>query len=195
MFSRFRIPLGLAVLAALLTSVAVLAKGSFSFIAIAGPNLKEPIRSTDPALTTDFFAFADFYRNKAESPADPGVGYEITRYYLDSGRESAFDRLHYYPDTGYVYFDGIVNGSSEYDGKWYTAKPEVREAFMNALPAAAANPKPAEKSAGIQPGASGAQSQPNPLNRQTFLLGTIIVAAGLAAVIALVFRRRRVFAH
>jgi hypothetical protein len=44
-----------------------------------------------------------------------------------------FDQLHYYPYTGYVYYDGLVNGSSEYDGKWYAATPSAEEPFRAAL--------------------------------------------------------------
>ena len=133
MFSRIRIAVVLALLLSLFTSVAAFAKGSFSFIAINGAALTAEVRISDPALTTDFFAFADFYRDKAEAPVDPGVGYKITRYYLDGGRELAFDKLQYYPETGYVYYDGIVNGSSEYDQKWYIAQPEIKSTFETAL--------------------------------------------------------------
>jgi hypothetical protein len=133
MFSRIRIAVGLALLFALFTSVAVLAKGSFAFIRVTGPDLKETVQISDPALTADFFTFADFFQNQTEVPADPGAGYEITRYYADGGSEAVFDKLHYYPDLGLVYYDGIVNGSSEYDGKWYTAKPDVKTIFENTL--------------------------------------------------------------
>lgn len=133
MFSRIRIAFGLALLLTLITSITVAAKGSFSYITISGPNLKDEVRATDPALTDDFFAFADFYRDKAEAPANPGLGYEVTRYYVDGKREIAFDRLHYYPDAGFVYYDGIINGLSEYDGKWYTAKPEIKTIFESTL--------------------------------------------------------------
>jgi hypothetical protein len=131
--SRARIALGLAVLLSLLISVTVLAKGQFSFIVVTGGPLTDAVHLSDPALTEDFFAFADFYQNKTGAPADPGVGYEITRYYINGHTETAFDRLHYYPESGYVYYDGIVDGSSEYDGKWYTAKPEMQKAFETAL--------------------------------------------------------------
>ena len=133
MLSRIRIALGLALLLSLITSVTGLAKGQFSFIAVTGGQLTDVVRLSDPALTEDFFAFADFYRNKGEAPADPGVSYAITRYYVNGHTETAFDRLHYYPETGYVYYDGIVNGSSEYDRKWYTAKPDMQKAFETAL--------------------------------------------------------------
>jgi hypothetical protein len=133
MFSRFRTAVGLALLLALSTSITVSAKSSFAFISITGPELKEAVRLSDPTLTADFFTFADFFRDGTEAPVDPGIGYEITRYYVEGSRETAFDKLHYYPDTGFVYYDGIVNGSSEYDGKWYTARPNLKTIFESAL--------------------------------------------------------------
>ena len=133
MCSRIRIALGLALLFSLLTSMTALAKGQFSLIAVTGGQLKDEVRLSDPALTRDFFTFADFYRGRTEAPVDPGVSYEITRYYLNGQSETAFDRLHYYPETGFVYYDGIVGGSSEYDGKWYSANPDIRSTFETAL--------------------------------------------------------------
>src|SRR5215211_2373565 len=133
MFNRFRIAIGFSLFAAIVLSISVSAKGGFAFITITGTDLDKTIRAADAELTHDFFAFADFYRNKSNAPADPGVGYEITRYYIDNNREVAFDKLHYYPDTGLVFYDGIVNGASEYDGKWYTAKTEIKAAFESAL--------------------------------------------------------------
>lgn len=133
MHFRIRTALGLAFLLTLITSTAALAKGNFTFIMVSGGNLKTGLRLTDRALTNDFFAFADFSRDKAEAPANPGIGYEVTRYYSDNGVEHAFDHLHYYPDTGFVYYDGIVDGWSEYDGQWYTAQPGVKTAFDDAL--------------------------------------------------------------
>ena len=133
MLTRIRKAALLALAAALITSITAFAKGGFSFISIKGGGLKEEIRSEDPALTEDFFGFADFYQHKTSAPVDPGTGYEITRYYIEGVGEIAFDRLHYYPEMGFVYYDGIVNGSSEYDGEWYIAKSEIRSAFEKAL--------------------------------------------------------------
>jgi hypothetical protein len=196
MFSRSRFALGLTLLLTLFTSVTVFAKGSYAFITIDGPDLKESIRSTDPALTSDFFTFAEFYQNETEAPADPGAGYEITRYYVDGGREVVFDRLHYYPDTGFVYYDGLVNGSSEYDKKWYPAKPEVKAVFAAALTSPT---NPVTKS-----DPSTSQSQPvetSPLIDPT--LSTTgdrrpLLVAGIASLVVialLVYFRRRSLAH
>ena len=134
MFSRIRSAIGLALLLTLFTSIHVSAKGSFSFMAVTGAKLADEVLIRDPALTQDFFTFADFYRSKAEAPADPGYGYEVTRYYVNGHTETPFDKLHYYPETGFVYYDGIANGgSSEYDGAWYTAQPEIKSTFETAL--------------------------------------------------------------
>ena len=133
MFSRIRIAVGLALLVALFTSISVFAKGSFTFIRVTGRDLQDAVQLSDSTVTADYFAFADFFQALAKDPENPGAGYEITRYYVEGNRESAFDKLHYYPDTGYVYYDGLVNGSSEYDGKWYLAKPDIKTGFETAL--------------------------------------------------------------
>ena len=196
MFSRFRIAAGLALLLASFTFMNVLAKGSFAFISIMGPDLKEPVRISDLALTEDFFTFADFYRDGTEAPADPGVGYEITRYYVDGNQESAFDKLHYYPETGFVYYDGIVNGSSEYDGKWYTAKPDIKTIFESALysqirlvglgnPEAAKALVPPQSVNPIDPTQSGS------VVPQPQLILSITVSVILVALLVFAFWRRR----
>jgi len=135
MKTRLLVTILLPMLVALLIPAAVLAKGNFSFIVIQGGGINRELRSTDPALTGDFLAFADFFSAKTDKPAKPGIGYEVIRYYSDTnGPAQAFDHLHYYPDSGYVFYDGIVNGWSEYDNKWYRAKPEIKGAFENSLP-------------------------------------------------------------
>lgn len=188
MFSRIRIAFGLAFLLTLITSIAVFAKGGFSFISITGPHLKDAVRATDPALTTDFFAFADFYRNKTEVPANPGAGYEITRFYVDGKREIAFDRLHYYPDTSFVYYDGIVNGSSEYDGEWYTANPEIKTAFEAAL---SVQIKSVTSDSQPQAVKSIYQTQPGPSAPQIQFVTVIAIIAGLAGILGLAFWFRK----
>jgi hypothetical protein len=196
MLIRFRNAIGLALLLAVWMVIIVSAKGGFSFITISGANLQEVLRSNDIALTEDFFAFADFYRDRVDAPVDPGVGYEITRYYLDGGHEIAFDRLHYYPATGFVYYDGIVNGSSEYDGGWYTAQPEIKSVFESAIAGAATIPSQsvgAEKNTTTDPVTGSAQ--PNFALDQTSFLLPIGIAAGLAAAILILVSRRKISAQ
>ena len=181
MFFRIQIALGIALLVTLVTASAAFAKGGFSFISITGGNLKEELRVTGHDLTTDFFAFADFSRDRTKAPTEPGPGYEITRYYVDGKRETAFDRLHYYPETGFVYYDGIVNGSSEYDGEWYTAKPGIRKAFESVLPGQVKSVKPAAR----QPVPAAQQTQPGTSNLQTQTLLLIVITTGLAVILLL----------
>ncbi len=121
----------------LIPSLEVIAEGNFDYITVKGPGITEDITITDPALTSDYFAFADFSQGAIDPPSNPGEGYEIVRLYLESKESKpnpvAFDLLYYFPYTGYVYYDGIVNGSSEYDGKWYPANPSANEPFRTVL--------------------------------------------------------------
>ena len=190
---RFLRAWGLALLAACIAAIPVLAKGGYAFITITGPDLKETVRTSDAALTEDFFAFADFYRDRVEAPADAGAGYEITRYYLDGGREIAFDRLHYYPAAGVVYYDGIVNGSSEYDRKWYAAKPEIKSIFENAVAGAPTIQAQAIKA---EQGAAGktvtGSGQPSAILDRTEFAVSIAIASALAVTVLVFLSRRKI---
>jgi hypothetical protein len=179
--------------------MSVLAKGGFSFISITGPGIDEDIRATDLKLTEDFFAFADFYRDKVEAPKDPGMGYEISRYYIDGKREILFDRLHYYPSTGFVFYDGIVDGDSEYDGEWYSANPAVKTAFESAVSAAvSANVQPVQQmenqqpAAGpvrdVQPSVSISQPQTSAPTVPSDVWMPVAILAGLLALAALALK-------
>ncbi len=123
-------------LAVLLPTVAF-AKGEFDYITVKGPGIIGEIDVTNPALTQDFLAFADFTQGEVPAPADPGQGYQVVRVYVEftdsKPQDLPFDQLHYYPYTGYVYYDGVVNGSSEYDGKWFAANPSAEKPFRNVL--------------------------------------------------------------
>jgi hypothetical protein len=199
MLTRLRIALGLVLLLSLLTSTAVLAKGGFDFITIAGPDAKEAIHVTDLALTEDFFTFANFYEDRTEAPSDPGVGYEILRYYEEGPSARAFDRLHYYPESGYVFYDGLEGGGwSEYDDQWYTARPEIKPIFEAAL-AAPVSVAPVEKKqpvasvSGSQAESAGVPSTPAGMGIQVLPLILIVLAGGLTALAALAvlaFRRK-----
>jgi hypothetical protein len=186
MFSHFRRSLGLALLLSLMASITVLAKGGFSFIVVTGADLKEPARITDPALTESFFAFANFFEDGTEAPDNPGEGYEITRFYLDGKREIAFDQLHYYPDAGLVFYDGIVNGESEYDGEWYTANPQIASVFNGAL-LAQAEPAPNTLSSKK----FNANNQVGEFAEKGRIVTGLVVLSSLAIGFVLVYRFRR----
>lgn len=130
MKKRFVLALALVLI---LIPTFVLAKGSFDYIEVKGPGITGSIVITNPVLTEDFFAFADFSAGSIPAPGDAGQGYEVIRVYLVNEKDQPFDMLHYYPYTGYVYYDGIVNGESETDGKWYAANPAANEPFRSAL--------------------------------------------------------------
>lgn len=130
-------PLLLLAFLLLLPASLVLAEGEFTYIAVKGPGITGELTITNPALTADFFAFADFSKGAVDPPADPGEGYQIVRVYVVTENEkptpAPFDQLHYYPYTGFVYYDGLIGGSSGYDGKWYAANPSAEEPFRAAL--------------------------------------------------------------
>lgn len=196
MFSQFRTAIGITLLLTLITSVSVFAKGGFAFVSISGADLKEPIRSTDPALTMGYFAFADFYRNQTEAPVNPGIEYEITRYYMDGGREYAFDRLHYYPITGYLYYDGLVNGSSEYDGHWYKAQPEIKAVFESLLlPASVVITELDSSASQPQPNNSTMPTEPVSLFTGPQLFAVFSLIVGSAVITLLAYWRRRALTH
>ena len=191
MLTRLRIATGFALAVLLITFTTTFAKGGFDFITITGPNLNQAVRVTDTSLTTDFFAFANFYKDKTKAPEDPGEGYEITRHYEQGVSDVIFDRLHYYPDSGFVFYDGIENGDSEYDGEWYTAKFETKPAFENAL-SVQTGPAAAEKNQRIAP---ASQAQPAESSSRTLLILVIVLMTGLAAFVFLGFWRRKPSIH
>lgn len=192
MFTRIRIAIAFAFVALLITSVTASAKGGFDFITITGPDLKEAVRVTDANLTEDFFTFANFYEDKAEAPADPGKGYEITRHYEQGVSNIVFDRLHYYPETGFVFYDGIENGDSEYDGEWYTANPEIKTVFESALMTPGLSVGSGERkepsTSSSQPSESIVQAKPVLWSFLSILV--VVLGVGLAAVFTFAVRRK-----
>ena len=191
MFSKIRISLVVALLLSLLTFISVLAKGDFNFITVTGMDLNESVRITDPALTEDFFAFANFFEDRTETPADPGSGYEITRFYMDGKREIAFDQLHYYPETGFVFYDGIVNGDSEYDDEWYTAAPNIENALQVSLLTQTQAVDPLPQS---QPVIQAVGQNTAPISQNQFMI-TIAIVAGMILTLLLAYRLRKPVIH
>jgi hypothetical protein len=196
MFPRIRSALGIALAAVLITFITAFAKGGFDFITITGPGLKEAVHVNDASLTQGFFTFANFHEDKTKAPTDPGVGYEITRHYVQGKGDIIFDRLHYYRDSGFVFYDGIENGDSEYDDEWYLADPEIKTVFEAALKTKSLSAAPAEKEEPDssvyqpQPAESIAQTKPVEAKFPPFLITVIVLTIGLAALIVFAFRRR-----
>ncbi len=122
-----------------ISSHLVMAKGNFVKVTISGSQLTSEIDVTDPSLL-NFFSFSYFPDARTEEP-EVGAGYVITRYdgQIKDGTFHAWDKLHYYPNStgtgGYVFYDGLLDGSSEFDGKWYTTSPEGDVALRRMLAA------------------------------------------------------------
>ncbi|HSK66210.1 MAG TPA: hypothetical protein VK888_04725 [Anaerolineales bacterium] len=114
------------------------------------------------------------------------MGYEIRRYYIDGKREILFDRLHYYPSTGFVFYDGIVNGDSEYDGEWYSANLAIKTAFESAV---SANVQPAAGPVREgQPSVSISQPQASAFTFPSDIWVPVAILAGLLALAALALK-------
>lgn len=126
----------LLVLGILLPTVFVFADDGFDYITITGPGITGEIDVTNSVLTQDL-AFADFTQGEVPAPYDPGQGYQVVRTYVKDvdgkPKDVLFDQLHYYPYTGYVHYDGRMEETSEYDGKWFLANPVAEAPFRNVL--------------------------------------------------------------
>jgi hypothetical protein len=137
---------------ALVLAQTALAKGPPQKVTISGGDLAGEIEITDDETVLNalsMMTLEDYDTLTAEAPEGiSGDGFLITRFYEDPpGRYFPFDQVRYYPDPegrrGYLFYVGIVNGSSEYDGMWFRAS-EAGEAVLidvlaNAEPAASAN--------------------------------------------------------
>lgn len=106
-----------------------LAKGNFARITIKSLESGQDIIVTAPVYNS-FFTFSDMVDGVTQTPEGLGAGYEITRWYKAADGESyqPFDRLRWYPSTGtatqgrgWIFYEGLINGASDYDGKWFIA--------------------------------------------------------------------------
>jgi len=130
------------------------AKGLFSKITIQMPDAGQLIEVTEPAFL-DFWTFSDFDSGTREAPEVIGPAYEITRWHLaaDGKTFEPWDRLRYYQTSphntaarGWVYYEGLVNGSSEYDGKWFMSTRHADVLMESIIFADASETHPASSS-------------------------------------------------
>lgn len=78
-----------------------------------------------------FFAFSDFDNGTLQAPQVAGPGYEVTRWAISQEDGKTYvpvDRLLYYHTSdsntlkhGWILYEGLINGSSEYDSHWFTS--------------------------------------------------------------------------
>jgi hypothetical protein len=132
----------LALLVTLLAVVPTSAKGSFGKLIVYGEGEAVEITHQDLLAFDSFNEFSAPYRG-IPSVTTPGL--LIIRGAVDSrtGQFVAFDSLRLFPETSssdaFVYYEGLVNGWSEYDHRWYAARPEAGEALLAALGSSAAD--------------------------------------------------------
>jgi hypothetical protein len=125
----------------LLAACFVQAKGPPTKITIAGPGLDGVLEVTDPNLVDGLGlgAMENPRTIRGSQPPDVrGEGYVIERFYCaESGSCRAFDRLHYYlnltGDTDHIFYDGLLDGSSEYDGRWFEVTVEAQKRMRGLL--------------------------------------------------------------
>jgi hypothetical protein len=128
-----RSTIALLLVAALLTLAlpTAHAKGPSDRIIITGPGLgDEGLILTDRDVTEllSMAGLEHFEIGAIPEPAGLGEGYTLERQYQTApGQYQSFDRVVYYPDPngdlGYVFYEGIFNGSTEYDDQWFRARP------------------------------------------------------------------------
>ena len=127
----------------LMAAQPVLAKGPFACLLVSGGGLSGELEINEPALL-EFFSFAEMFTARLPQAPDNAEdllvqAYDITRFAQDesNGKLVPFDRLHFVPsegeEPGLVYYDGIINGSSEYDKQWYKAHPQVEAVFQRII--------------------------------------------------------------
>jgi hypothetical protein len=107
------------------------AKGPADKITITTPH-GQRIDLTDSNLIQPIsMAVLEEFPDSIGQPDVKGKGYELARAFKDGNRYRIFDRVRYFPagERGYVFYVGIENGSSEYDGKWFEASAEGVEAM------------------------------------------------------------------
>lgn len=190
------LPLAVAALAVLVQGA--LAKGPPQHIRIDGPGLAEPLEITESAKleALGMASLEDFF----SSVPDPGAlasVYLLTRSYQDGDRMVPFDQVLFAPGPpggpGYVYYVGIINGWSEYDGKWFRATGAGTQALEGLLEAAVGG---SYRTTEVEPAAgSGAGGFRQSLAALPLVsgYGAAALAVGAAAGIggARVYRRRK----
>lgn len=134
------------------------AKGNFDKLVISGDALATTLEVTNPELL-GFFSFSDFSKDGIEPPPHIIIeAYKVERGWIENGLFVPWDRLHYYPDPagagGYIFYDGLINGGSEYDRQWYKASPGSDAALRRLL---------------NLPGAAQAAATPEPVSSTTVI--------------------------
>ena len=99
----------------------VVAKGPPREVVITGPGIEGELVVRDTARLEHLgIVGLMVIPESIGMPSHTGPGYTLVR--------DGWDKARYYPDLsggpGYVYYVGLINGWSEYDGHWFAATPE-----------------------------------------------------------------------
>jgi hypothetical protein len=123
----------LLILALSLTAVSAEAMGKFDLIVMESEGLSFQVFDSE---FLDFYAFSNFAEANISDPPSMEKGILVTRYSpVDDVYIEPYDQLIYYPSTngsgGYVFYVGLMDGSSDYDQKWYQGNPEAEMMINN----------------------------------------------------------------
>src|SRR5262245_4747088 len=111
------------------------AKGMADKITVTTPD-GQTFEVTDSRITEHIsMAALEVFPITIAEPNVTGSGYELARAYKDGNAYRIFDRVRYYPTDsgGYVFYIGLDNGWSEYDGKWFAASQGGVEAMSKII--------------------------------------------------------------
>ncbi len=129
----------LAVALLALSAVSAVAKGPPGYIDFEVPGMWRNFRLEKPDVPMELSMgqFSDFL-SPVEGPDNLGAGFIMTRGWFDEDGEAVpWDRLFFFAnldgDLGYVYYFGLVNGSSEYDGRWFQVSAEGQAKLIEVL--------------------------------------------------------------
>ncbi|MBI1276596.1 MAG: hypothetical protein GC179_00570 [Anaerolineaceae bacterium] len=112
----------------------VSAKGTADKITIITPNGQIVDLLDSNLIEPISMAALEKFPNSITQPNVTGKGYELARAFKNGRTYRIFDRVRYFPagDHGYVFYVGIENRWSEYDGKWFEASAQGVKA-MNGI--------------------------------------------------------------
>ena len=113
----------------LLGSGQVSAKGLAEYVVITGPGLTKPLIVRGAAAHPLGMWLMEIPHALTTHPTHLGRSFTLTR--------DGFDRALYYPNPsggqGYIFYVGLLNGSSEYDGQWFRASVQNERALQHIL--------------------------------------------------------------
>ena len=185
-----RFPIVLVMVLLLTGLMPASAKGVVDKVTLSGSLWYGDIEITEPDFL-EYLALGVFtnFEKEIEGPPLVSSGVLMTRAYQDMDDYQLLDRLLYFPGKepgqGVVYYVGLANGASQFDGIWYQVRPESEERLLSWLSAEGVLPA----SISFEPAQSWRPNQtPTPLMIGGLFLGSLAVGFVLG-------RRSQVLSH